>query len=152
MKHGKIIATEKDTTGVTVNVRYVDEISDSPVVSFFLKNLGILIDNGFNLQYLTGSNKHKAVYIELNDKVIGHIVYDILEPPTKTAWITLSAVDENYKRRGLYTILHKYFEQQIALTGSKKIGSLVHVDNLARQASCKKVGMKPVFIRMEKEL
>jgi len=152
MKHGKVLAIEKDTTGVEVTVRHVDELGNSPVVSFFLKNLATLIDSGYSLQYIAGSNRHRAVYIELDNQVIGHIVYEMLEPPTKTAWITLSAIDENYKRRGLYTILHRHFEQQIKLVGAKKIASFVHVDNLARQASCKKVGMEPVFYRMEKEL
>jgi hypothetical protein len=152
MKHGTIISTEQDRTGQLVNVRYADEIGNTPVVSFFLKRLTELIDTGHGLPYLAGTNKHRAVYIELDEQVIGHIVYEIQELPTKTAWIVLSAIDGDYKRRGLYTILHGHFERLAIQAGAKKIASFVHVDNLARQKSCEQVGMVPIYYRMEKEL
>jgi len=152
MKHGKIIATEADKQGLTVNVRWADEIGNTPVVSFFLRNLAQLIDMGHSTQMISGANKHRAVYIEYNNQVIGHIVFDMLEPPVKTAWIVLSAIDPAYKRRGLYTILHNHFERIVKEMGAKKIASFVHVDNTARQRSCEQVGMAPVYLRMEKDL
>ncbi len=152
MRTGKLLATEQDCTGTAVEIRHLDEISDSKVVSFFLKNLAILIDNGFSLQLIAGTNRHHAVFAEINGEIVGHIVYEYLEHPVKTAWITLSAIDDNYKRRGLYTLLHKHFEQTIRAAGAKKIASSVHVNNVARHASCKKVGMQPIYYRMEKEL
>ena len=152
MRTGKLLATEQDRTGAAVEIRHLDEIGDSKVVSFFLKNLAILIDNGFSLQLIAGSNRHQAVFAEINGEIVGHIVYEYLESPVKTAWITLSAIDNNYKRRGIYTMLHKHFEQKIQAAGAKKIASSVHVNNITRQASCKKVGMVPIYYRMEKEL
>ena len=152
MRTGKLLATEQDRTGAAVEIRHLDEIGDSKVVSFFLKNLAILIDNGFSLQLIAGSNRHQAVFAEINGEIVGHIVYEYLESPVKTAWITLSAIDDNYKRRGIYTMLHQHFEQKIRAAGAKKIASSVHVNNITRQASCKKVGMVPIYYRMEKEL
>jgi ribosomal protein S18 acetylase RimI-like enzyme len=152
MPHGKIIATETDKQGVVVTVRYAEEIGNTPVVSAFLRNLAGLIDQGYSLPMMAGANRHRAVYIELEGQVIGHIVFDILEPPVKTAWIVLSAVDPDYKRRGLYTILHRHFEEIAVKMGAKKIASFVHVDNTARQKSCEQVGMVPVYYRMEKDL
>lgn len=152
MRTGKLLATEQDRTGAAVEIRHLDEIADSKVVSFFLKNLAILIDNGFSLQLIAGSNRHQAVFAEINGEIVGHIVYEYLESPVKTAWITLSAIDNNYKRRGIYTMLHRHFEQKIQAAGAKKIASSVHVNNITRQASCKKVGMVPIYYRMEKEL
>jgi len=152
MRTGKLLATEQDRNGTSVAIRHIDEIADSPVVSFFLKHLAKLIDNGFALQLVAGTNRHQAVYAEIDGVIVGHIVYEYLEQPVRTAWITLSAIDENYKRRGIYTMLHRHFELRIRAAGAKKIASSVHVNNLARQASCEKVGMVPIYYRMEKEL
>jgi len=152
MQHGKIISTEADKQGMMINVRYAEEIGNTPVVSFFLKSLAGLIDSGYSLQMIAGANRHRAVYIEHNNLVIGHIVFEMLDPPVKTAWIVLSSIDPNFKRRGLYTILHGHFERIVKEMGARKIASFVHVDNIARQKSCAQVGMVPVYYRMEKDL
>ena len=82
--------------------------------------------------------------------ILGHIVYDTEKP--ERLWITLSAVDEIYRGRGIYTILHKYFEQTAKEKGCKYISSYVHVNNLVRQKSAEKVGMQPRYHLMIKEI
>ncbi len=82
----------------------------------------------------------------------GHIVYDILDDSYKTAWIVFSCVEDGFRRRGLYKMMHRHFEQIVRNAGSKRIASHVHVDNAVRQASCASVGMKPDFLRMEKNI
>jgi hypothetical protein len=99
-----------------------------------------------------GTNKSKAIYAEVDNQFAGHIVFDIQEDLTKTAWIVFSCVEEAYRKRGIYTLMHKYFELYLKEIGSKKIASFVHVTNEVRQQSCAAVGMDPVFIRMEKNL
>ena len=64
----------------------------------------------------------------------------------------MSAVDKDYRKRGIYTILHRYLEVVMPELGSKKIGSHVHINNNERYASCLKVGMQPIYYRMEKVL
>jgi hypothetical protein len=146
------IATEKDKTGQDVTIKMAQQIGGSPVMPFFLRNYAGLIDAGHSNPFMFGTNKSKAVYIEINGQVAGHIVYDILEDNYKTAWIVFSCVEDGFRRRGLYNIMHRHFEQIVRNAGSKRIASHVHVDNKVRQASCASVGMKPDFIRMEKTL
>jgi hypothetical protein len=43
-------------------------------------------------------------------------------------------------------------EDDIKKLGGERIASLVHVNNIKRQNSAKKVGMVPQFYRMNKEL
>ncbi len=147
-----VIEKTQDKTGAEVVVKHTTNIGGSPVIPFFLKHYSELIGNGHAPPVIVGTNKHKAVYLEIDGNIAGHIVYEILDDSYKTAWITFSAIENNYRRRGLYDILHRNFEKTVKGTGSLKIASHVHVDNKARQASCAKVGMHPYFYRMEKLL
>jgi hypothetical protein len=142
----------RDKTGAEVLIKLSNSIGGSPVVPFYLRHYSELIANGHAHPVIVGTNRHRAIYAEINGEVAGHIVFEVLEDPYKTAWITFSVVENNFRRRGLYGILHANFERVVKSTGSMKIASFVHVDNTARQASCAKVGMTPVFYRMEKEL
>jgi hypothetical protein len=147
-----LVETTTDKTGETVLIKLANPIGGSPVIPFYLRHFSELIDNGHAHPIIVGTNKHKAMYAEINGEVAGHIVFEILDDPYKTAWITFSVIENNFRRRGLYDILHKNFEKHVKTTGSLKIASLVHVNNTVRQASCAKVGMEPVFYRMEKQL
>lgn len=146
------IKTEKDKTGADVTIKWAQGIGSSPVVPFFLKNYAALIENGHALPYIMWSNKSKAVYAEIDGKVVGHIVYEIHEDLSKTAWIVFSCVDNDYRQRGLYKLIHTSFESIVRKSGSTKIASSVHINNSIRQISCTSVGMAPTFYRMEKQL
>jgi hypothetical protein len=147
-----LLAREKDKTGQDVSIKMAQAIGGSPVMPFFLRNYAGLIDAGHSNPFMFGTNKSKAVYIEVDGQVAGHIVYDILDDSYKTAWIVFSCVEDGFRRRGLYKIMHRHFEQIVRNAGSKRIASHVHVDNTVRQASCASVGMKPDFLRMEKNI
>lgn len=149
----KKIGSEPDSTGAIVTATYMEAIGGSRIVPVLMKNFVKLIEDGHAGKWVTFNNKSKAVYIEIDNKIVGHIVYDHRSDDLfKTAWIILSWVDENYRRRGLYKILHKYFEKVLKETGSTKIASYVSVNNAARLASCESVGMIKHCYRMEKHL
>ena len=147
-----ILAREIDKTGAEVVIKSVLNIGGSPVVPFFLRHYADLIDNGHALSYITGTNNSRAVYAEIDGVMAGHIVYDIQPDIPKTAWIVFSCIEPGFRQRGIYSMLHRHFEELVLAGGSKKIASFVHVTNTVRQASCESVGMKPVFYRMEKEI
>lgn len=147
------VGNKVDKQGSNVVVKSATSIQNSPVVPFFMKNFANLIERGWSHQISPPININtKAFYAEIDNKIVGHIVYNILEDPFKTAWIVFSCVDEEYRGRGIYNILHSYFENFVKNNGSKKIASYVHVENLPRQASCASVGMTPFYYRMEKDL
>ena len=94
-----------------------------------------------------------AVYAEQDGKILGHIVYSTDNVKKMgNLWIVLSAVDENCRGRGIYTLLHKHFEDTARELGCWAISSDVHKNNKVRLASCAKVGMAPVFHYMGKKL
>lgn len=149
----KVIGTEKDKSGADVVVKFADPIGGTPVVPFYYRHYSKLIESGFTNPIIIGTNlRHKAVYLEIGEVFAGHIVFEILDDPYKTLWITFSCVEDDFRRRGLYEIMHRHIEQYAKKHGCMKIASFVHVDNKVRQASCAKVGMQPQFYRMEKTL
>lgn len=150
----KILATEVDKLGNTIEIMQCDTLGHSPVYSFFLRHMSALIDNGHCFPITTwDDDRCGAVYAQANGKVLGHIVYDTDNPNAPGAlWITLSAVDESCRGRGIYTILHKYFEQVAKERGCWSIASHVHVKNTVRLKSAESVGMKPVFYVIGKKI
>ena len=146
------LGKEKDKVGIDVEVMYSPSIGGTANMTFFLKHFVNLIEREYSHPHMAGSNRSKAVYAVVDNKIVGQITFEILDDFSKTTWIVLSAVDDAYRKRGIYTILHKYLETMMLELGSRKLASHVHVDNKERQASCIKVGMKPVYYRMEKEV
>jgi ribosomal protein S18 acetylase RimI-like enzyme len=151
---GELIATETDSKGSTVTIRYSQEFGGSPVVPFFLKNYAKLIEDGYAQPYMVVSNKsHKVLYAEIDNVIVGQVVFEIVEQPVRTAWITFSCVEESYRQRGIYKLLRlTHFESIVKKLGCKKIAANVHVDNTAQLKAGATVGMAPTFYRTEKDL
>ena len=147
----EFLNSETDKLGNEIKIFRTDQLGMSPIYTFFLRQMAELIDKGFGTSTTTWDDKTcGAVYAEQDGKILGHIVYDTNKPGH--LWITLSAVDETCRGRGIYTILHKYFEQTAKEKGCQYISSYVHVKNLVRQKSAEKVGMKPLFYYMIKKI
>ena len=159
------IAIDNDKQGVPVTIYWAEKIDGSIVVPFFLRGLAQLIEQGFSGSRLFGTNQSKAVYAVINnDTVVGSIVYETQQDIYKTAWIIYTGVDDNYRRRGIYMILHRHFENVLKNEGTRRSASNIHSDNLVVQAGCRAYGAKPAlldeaarkqnlpYIRMEKKV
>lgn len=149
----KLIKTVADKTSKEVQVKYVDNVGTGPVelVSFFFKYYHKLLDDGLGSPWMSMHNGCHAVYVEIDGKIVGHIIFDVFPAQDRT-WIVLSAVDEDYRGRGLYKILHEEFEKITKQLGCSQITSFVHVNNIARLKSAESVGFYPQFYRMHKQL
>ena len=147
-----LIANEVDKQNCAVKIKLANKIGHSPVMPFFLKNYAQLMELGQATQLMVGSNNSKSIYVEYEDKVIAAIVFDILKDASSTTWILFSCVDENFRRRGLYKLMHKYHAQEVKKLGSTKTAAHVHIENKTMLASCITVGMNPVYVRTEKLL
>jgi GNAT superfamily N-acetyltransferase len=150
----EFLNTEYDTLGNKIQIFRIREIGMSPIYTFFLRQMANLIDSGFaSAMTVWDDTRCGAVYAMSDNTILGHIVYDTANPTAPGAlWITLSAVDELHRGRGIYTILHKYFEQTAKEKGYTYVSSYVHVKNLVRKKSAEKVGMNPMFHLMVKKL
>jgi GNAT superfamily N-acetyltransferase len=147
----KAVAQTKIKDGSKLIIWDCYNLAMSPVASFYMRHMAKLIDDGHAQQIFTGGNNSSAVYATLDGKVVGAIVYEI-HSNQRMAYILLSCVDEEHRGKGIYTALHPYFEEVAVAQGCNRIGSIVHVDNAVRLASCAKVGMVPEFTRMVKLL
>lgn len=148
------LGTEQDKKGNTIEVFRAEELGMSPIYSFFLKHYAQLIDNGHSYPITSWDDKRcGAIYAKHNSTVIGHIVFDRDNPNAAGAlWITLSAVEEGWRGHGIYTILHKYFEETAKELGYWAIASHVHVTNEVRLKSAESVGMKPILYTIGKRI
>lgn len=144
------LAIEIDRLGNSIEIYKIEKIGMSPIYTFFLRQIADLIDNGHAYPITSWDDNCAAVYAEQNGKILGHIVYDIKK--TDVLWITLSAVDEEHRGRGIYTILHRYLEIIAKESNHSLISSHIHVKNTARLKSAEQVGMKPVYYYMAKKI
>jgi len=146
------LGTEIDRFGETVLIKQVSQLALTPVYTFFLRQMAELIDNGLALP-MTGWDDYTcgAVYAEINGKIVGHIVYDTNKKPG-IIWITLSAVEKDYRGREIYNMMHRYFEAFGKEKGYHYISSYVHVNNKERIRSAEKVGMNPQYYLMSKKI
>jgi GNAT superfamily N-acetyltransferase len=146
------VIKETDKNGTPVLVKTVPKIGGSEVYVFFLQQMAELIANGHSNPVTTWTDDHGAVYVtDVDGVVLGHIVYCI-NAEKRMLWITLSAVEESSRGRGLYRLLHKYLEKIAHKLECTSIQSTVHVDNEVRLASAKSVGLNPQFYVMYQQL
>lgn len=147
------LGIEKDKFGNDVLIMHSTSLAMSPFYTFFLRQMAALMDNGFGYPMTNWEDDDCAgVYAtDESGKILGHIVYEYIKEKG-LLWIVLSAVEEDSRGRGIYTLMHKYFEQIAKDKGCWAISSHVHKNNKVRLASAKKVGMEPIFYWMGKKI
>ncbi len=148
------LGSESDSLGKIINIHHTPTLAFSPVYTFFLKEMASLIDMGFNYPVTNWSDSDcAAVYAEHEGEIVGHIVYSTKNlEKNKALWIVLSAVKSKFRGRGIYTILHKYFENCAVALNCTAIASHVHIKNEIRLKSAESAGMKPHFYLMVKKI
>ena len=145
------MGTAIDKTGAVVKIKYCNRVGLGPVelMSFFYRNEAELIENGHGISWPNFYPTSHAVYVEIENKIVGHIVFNYIEERRQTH-ISLSAVDKEYRKRGLYKIMHLEFEKISKKLGAIQITSFVHVNNTVRLESAKSVDFHPEFYKMVK--
>lgn len=148
------LGTETDKQGNQINIFYTDAIAMTPVYVFFLKQMAKLMENGLTFPVTSWVDQYLgAVYAEADGKIIGHIAYSTENVPSKKMlWIMLSATDDDCRGRGIYTILHRYFEDVAREKGCIAIASHIHKNNKIRLASAEKVGLNPMMHYVAKKI
>jgi hypothetical protein len=147
------LGIRQDKTGTNVVVKHCRSLVAGPVelLAFYYEYKSKLLKNGHGHTHIDATDTHQAIYLEIDNTIVGHIVFNYIRDQKRT-WIDLSAVHEDYRRRGLYCILHDYFEQVSKEQGAIEISSFIHVDNIGRLKSAEVKGFKPQFYRMTKKI
>lgn len=142
---------EVDKTGASLEIIHVEKIASSPVYTFFIRHMAELIDSGFAMARTTWKdNECGAIYAEENGVIVGAIIYSREYLDKNCLWIELSAVRNDCRKRGIYSILHNYFEMLAKKMNCDSISSKVHKNNVVRLSSAEKVGMNIAFYQMVK--
>lgn len=147
-----MIGSEEDNQGNALNIYMQDNLNMCPALSLFLKVYAETIDTGFSNSVPFYGDKQRMVWAESESgEVMGGICYEYRQP-VRMGWIVLSFTDPKYRGRGINEILHKYMENDIRELGGYRVCSYVSINNKSRLKAAEKVGLKPQFYRMNKNL
>jgi ribosomal protein S18 acetylase RimI-like enzyme len=147
----ELLSTEVDKTGSEVKIISTSQIGMSPLCGIYLKSYSELIEAGHAWPRMNGTNKTKAIYATIDNKIVGHIAYELL-----TDWLVVhiifSRVDPNFRKRGIYKMMFSQLETMSKAAKYRRIVSEIHIDNLGIIASHEAVGMRTTFLKNEKDI
>jgi GNAT superfamily N-acetyltransferase len=148
----KLLSIEQDKQGNILKINQTEKLAYSTAYSFFLREYARSVDEGYSHPVTCWDDHHcGAIYVESNGVIVGINVYS--EHKLKEClWSLFIAVDKDYKNRGIYTVMFSHFEKLAKEKNLQFIASYVHVDNEIRLLTADKVGMKPVFYVMHKQI
>jgi len=142
------LSEEKDKNNNLLRIKHSDSMKIPKLLAFFLRSSAELLEKDMSVAYDLTLNKLKVIYAEIDDKIVGQIVYTCLdEIDKKTLFIVLSSVDKNYRQCGIYKILHKHFENTAKNMNCNFISSVIWKKNVVRLESIKSfdISLEPAF-------
>ena len=148
-----ILGTVSDKTGKAVVVKYSNYVGagPKPLLSFYYRSMADTIDDGHAWTNIEIHDRCRAVYVEIDDKVVGACVVD-WDSSILSMSVVLTAIDKDYRGRGLYKIIFDHLEQKAKELGAIEIISFVTLNNETSLNARKSVGMMPVAYKMKKAL
>jgi GNAT superfamily N-acetyltransferase len=147
------LGTVLDKTSKEVVVKYSGFLGGGPLplLSFYYRGMADTIDHGHAWTNIEINDKCKAVYAEIDGKIVGACVLD-WDPSYLSLYVVLTYIDKEYRGRGLYKIIFDFVEQKAKDLGAVEITSLVSLSNETSLEARKSVGMMPVAYKMRKPL
>jgi len=148
------IKTIKNKNEQDVVVKYCARLKQAPteLMTLYYSQMSKLYENGHGPEWVTPiTNNHLAIYTEIETEIVGFIIFDYSKDKLHS-WIALSAVKENYRKQGLYQIMHDSLETITKKLGGVEIASFTHIDNIVRLKSAESVGMLATHYRLSKSL
>jgi hypothetical protein len=134
-----------------LDVWFNDSLIGCPALPLILSTQSEIMKNGYSTLHLAFRNNSLVVWIQDQDIVMGGICFEYIAE-RKESWINLSFTDEQFRGQGINQLCHLYFEKISKDKGALSIGSVVSTENISRLKSALKVGFKPKFYRMSKDL
>jgi hypothetical protein len=118
--------------------------------AFLLRHLSELVEDGhapsnFSINLL---NK-RIIYAKINNEIAGHILWEW--QPGWIAYIIFTVIDKKYEKRGLYTIMHRVYENRIKEGGALCSKSQLHSENNRIIELSKENGYDIEYYRMIKK-
>lgn len=134
-----------------VDVWFNDSLIGCPALPLILSTQSEIMKKGYAPLSISLRNNALVIWIQDQDIVMGGICFEYIAE-RKESWINLSFTDEQFRGQGINQLCHTYFEKISKERGALTIGSVVSTENISRLKSALKVGLKPKFYRMSKDL
>ena len=147
------LKTVTDKTGKDVVVKYCEYIGAGPksLLAFYYRNMADAIDEGYTHTTVEIHDKCKAVYVEIDDKIVGTCVVE-WRSSIQSLYVVFTAIDKEYRGRGLYKIIFYFLEQKARELGAGEITSIININNETSINARKSVGMMPVTVYTKKRI
>lgn len=147
------IATIKDPNGKDIVLKHCNSMGIGPasLSSFFYKSLAKVIDAGQGSTWPSYNFKSQAVYAEVDGEVISSVVFNF-NPEKKQIYIVLSAVNELYRRQGLYKIMQAEVAKIGKSLGAVEVTSFIHASNEITLKASRSCSFEPVYYKMVKNI
>lgn len=151
----ELLGVEVDKKLDTLTIHHSSRLALSPGYTFFLREFADLADRGHSHPAtLWADSQCGIIWAELKDIVVGIIVYDKQYTDSSFPYlaIQLTAVKQEYRQRGIHSIMNKYFEQVALSLGCSFTRATVNVRNKTRLITAEKDGLTPRLVVLNKDI
>lgn len=145
----ELLDTVPDKVGNSISVHFVSSNNMSgDVTSFLLRGWAELIENGHcTPNYVPPANDKRIIYCTCNGAVVAMLMW---EWSNTTAFILFTYIHPDYRKNGLYRILHHYYDERVSAGGALDSKSQLHVNNSTIIEAAKRQGYEVEYYRMIK--
>jgi hypothetical protein len=154
MEH-KTLGIELDKKGSSVYIKHSHSLAYTPAYTFFIRQIADLIDNKHGRPYTSWEDDNcELIWAEIDNEVVAILCYNTQYVFRKIPYIAiiLTAVKENFRQRGIHTMMNRYFEKRAIDLNCLAIRATVHLTNDVRLKSTEKDNLKPLLTTMYKKL
>lgn len=146
----EILGTELDKLGNEVKVHFcLHENMPSKLTSFFARQWAELLESGYvTSNYIPNITSCRVIYITSKDEIVGLRLWTWSNNTTN---IILTSVDPKFRRKGLFEIISRYYDQRLIKGDCVKSITFIHIDNIAMIEAAKKAGYDIEFVKMIKK-
>lgn len=149
----EILGQDKDKTGCLLTIKRSQRLAFSPAYATFVKQMAELIENGHAHNFATWSDDDCGIiWAECQTKICGIFCYNKERINEKLLFVQLTGVEKEYRKRGIHTILNKYFEQTANELGCHVTVATVSPANTVRLSSCEKDNLILKYLAMYKKI
>jgi GNAT superfamily N-acetyltransferase len=148
----KLIAESVDSKGTPITIHWSAQLGGNECFALVLEVYLELVKKGWAHLDMPLNNSQKIIYAKYADgSIAGGIVY-MYNELQRYGWIFLSFTAPEHRGKGINSICHVHFENDVKRLGALSVASFVHIDNTPRLRSAAKVGLQPEFYRTYKKL
>lgn len=126
-----------------------ESLFGSPALALALRCQAELLDKKMSFD-ISVDNNDRIIWAQVGSKVVGGICYKFKE--FGCGQIALTFTDPDYRGLGINLLCRQFFENDCLDNHMTHITTEVHVNNYTSYNNNEKMGLKPVFTKMMKQI